>query len=78
LQDGKRDMNCFTTHLGKQGDDLRYIQKILGHRSSKTLIHFFKTTGQATEIYTHITSEAIWNIKSPLDNLEIEKEKSET
>lgn len=31
-----------------------------------------------TEIYTHITSEAIKNIKSPLDNLEIEKGISET
>ncbi|MBC8525669.1 MAG: hypothetical protein H8D22_02185 [Candidatus Cloacimonetes bacterium] len=24
---------------------------IIGHKSSKTPIHFFKTTGQATEIY---------------------------
>ena len=54
-------------HLLEQGEDLRYIQKILGHKNVKT-----------TEIYTHITSEAIKDIKSPLDNLEIEKGKSET
>jgi len=53
---------------------LRYIQKILGHRSSKTPIRFFKTTGQATEIYTHIKKEGIGKITSPLDNLDIEDE----
>ena len=65
-------MNCFTTYLGEQGEDLRYIQKILGHKSSKTPIHFFKTTGQATEIYTHITSTGMNKFKCPLDSIDWE------
>jgi site-specific recombinase XerD len=36
--------------------DLRYIQGLLGHESSKT-----------TEIYTHVGKENIASIKSPLD-----------
>jgi len=39
---------------------LSYIQKILGHNSSKT-----------TEIYTHVTKTGLNKIKSPLDNLNI-------
>jgi len=64
--------HSFATHLLEQGEDLRYIQKILGHKSSKTPIRFFKTTGQATEIYTHITKKGMGKITSPLDNLDIE------
>jgi len=48
------------THLLEQGEDLRYIQKILGNNSSKT-----------TEIYTHVTKTGLNKIKSPLDNLNI-------
>ena len=50
--------HSFTTHLLERGTNLRYIQELLGHGSSKT-----------TEIYTHISKKSLANIKSPLDQL---------
>jgi site-specific recombinase XerD len=44
--------------LLEQGEDLRYIQKILGHKSTKT-----------TEIYTHITGIGLSKIKNPIEEI---------
>lgn len=50
--------HSFATHLLEQGVDIRYIQHILGHESSRT-----------TEIYTHISKKSLAKIKSPLDTI---------
>ena len=60
----KRDISAhslrhsFATHLLESRIDLRYMQEILGHKSSK-----------ATEIYTHVSRASLTKIKNPLDSI---------
>jgi len=46
--------SCFTNLL-ENGTDLRIIQKIAGHNSSKT-----------TEIYTHVSNQMLSKVKTPI------------
>lgn len=46
------------THHLESGAELRYIQVLLGHKSSKT-----------TEIYIHVSNKGLLAIKRPLDQI---------
>jgi integrase/recombinase XerD len=53
--------HTYGTQQTEQGVNTLTLQKIMGHKSSKT-----------TEIYSHISQKQIGNTSSPIDNLDIE------
>ena len=53
--------HSYATHLHESGLDIRYIQELLGHKSTRT-----------TEIYTHVSRRDLFAIRSPIEDMEIE------
>ena len=54
--------HCYATHMHEMGIDIRYIQTLMGHKSSKT-----------TEIYTFVSTASMKQLKNPLDELNLDE-----
>jgi site-specific recombinase XerD len=52
--------HSYATHLHESGLDIRYIQELLGHKSTRT-----------TEIYTHVSRRNLFAIRSPIEDMDI-------
>lgn len=52
----------YATHLMEAGTNLRFIPELLGYKSPKT-----------TQIYTHVSSQALSKVVTPLDRLRLKK-----
>jgi integrase/recombinase XerD len=52
--------HSYATHLHESGLDIRYIQELLGHKSTRT-----------TEIYTHVSRRNLGSIRSPIEDLDV-------
>jgi site-specific recombinase XerD len=52
--------HSYATHLHENGLDIRYIQELLGHKSTRT-----------TEIYTHVSRRNLVAVRSPIEDLDL-------
>lgn len=52
--------HSYATHLHENGLDIRYIQELLGHKSTRT-----------TEIYTHVSRRNLIAVRSPIEDLDL-------
>jgi integrase/recombinase XerD len=52
--------HSYATHLHESGLDIRYIQELLGHKSTRT-----------TEIYTHVSRRNLVAVRSPIDDIDV-------
>jgi site-specific recombinase XerD len=52
--------HSYATHLHESGLDIRYIQELLGHKSTRT-----------TEIYTHVSRRNLIAVRSPIEDLDV-------
>jgi site-specific recombinase XerD len=52
--------HSYATHLHENGLDIRYIQELLGHKSTLT-----------TEIYTHVSRRNLISVRSPIEDLDL-------
>jgi Site-specific recombinase XerD len=52
--------HSYATHLHESGLDIRYIQELLGYRSTRT-----------TEIYTHVSRRNLIQVRSPIEDMDL-------